>query len=239
MRDQTRQLCTKATVALVTGTLALTSAVITALPAQATSSGTFTTSVSSPGFAARTARTPAPGAKCKTSQKNKTVATKRYGNLKCKKVGKKLVWKKVSAAPPAHGPVTHYLEGTELPFGGVEFVDIGAFSVNGVVYPRSFTFGNRGDQSAIHTLDFNLGRAYTTVQVTVGLRDDSGWGAQSVFQLLLDGAVVQSATLGLGQVQSWTVPTSGVLRLQLVTMGVNNKLGTAQATFASPTATCS
>ena len=79
---------------------------LTAGAAQAqTSSGVGGGAGSSPAPTIRAAA-PKPGAKC--PKKNKVVTTKKYGKLKCTKVGKKLVWKKVPkpVAKPVIPPVT-------------------------------------------------------------------------------------------------------------------------------------
>ena len=82
--------------------LVVTSVGLTAASAQA-ASGVGAAAGSSPAPTIRAAA-PKPGAKC--PKKNKTVTTKKYGKLKCTKVGKNSIWKKVATPKPVTTPVT-------------------------------------------------------------------------------------------------------------------------------------
>lgn len=73
---------------------------ITSVPVSVAASEHQGHSVRSVHFKARVAKAPKPGRKCKAKQKGRTVGTKRGATLRCVKVGKKLVWKKVSTATP-------------------------------------------------------------------------------------------------------------------------------------------
>ncbi|MEI8082601.1 MAG: hypothetical protein WCI74_12225, partial [Actinomycetes bacterium] len=82
-------------------TFALLGGLVAGLPSGAVAATTASSpqrlvrTIESTPLTTRAAKTPAVGRKCTAAQKNKKVKVKRVGTLQCKKVGKKLIWKKV------------------------------------------------------------------------------------------------------------------------------------------------
>lgn len=66
-------------------------------------------------------------------------------------------------------------------------------------------------------LEYNLGRQWRKLDMTVGLRDDSADNQSEQFQLLADGRTTYARVFTLGQSQHVVVNVSGVLRLELET----------------------
>lgn len=112
------------------------------------------------------------------------------------------------------GPVERYLEDfdrVEYEFG----MAVGPAKISGTTYERSVVPGFLATYETERVLDFDLGRAYTTLRVVVGVRDDSSADARVHFEIIADGKPIFSDRLSLGQTQSPVLDVTGVLRLQL------------------------
>lgn len=107
-----------------------------------------------------------------------------------------------------------YLEDLE-PLSSSNGVDTGSEEVSGQNYDRSVSL--RIDKSSIpeNDAEYNLGRHWRTMQVVIGLRDDSPTGCRAQFEVFADGKSINSTTLGLGRSQNLNFDVSNVLRLKI------------------------
>jgi hypothetical protein len=116
------------------------------------------------------------------------------------------------------GKVVRYLSDME-PVEG-EYAATGAFSINGVAHAHSLAF----DQYLTsYATEYDLGRAFDSFKVTIGLRDDSSSAGRTKFEVFLDGRSAAARTVGLGKAVDLDIPVGGVLRLRLVATPVHTR----------------
>ncbi|MBB6171759.1 hypothetical protein HNR23_001819 [Nocardiopsis mwathae] len=76
--------------------------------------------------------------------------------------------------------------------------------------------------------EFNLQRQWSTLEVTVGLDDESGSEDGASFEIIGDGERLDQATMSLGESRKLTADVEGLLRLRLAVKGTDgNKCGTS------------
>ena len=106
----------------------------------------------------------------------------------------------------------------------------GTAQVNGTYYPNSIVlYLNPGPAS----VEYNLGRQWKKLDMTVGLKDDSTENQNVQFQLRADGRVTYTQTFTLGQSRHVTLNVSRVLRLELDATLVSNYAGPVYAVWGS------
>jgi hypothetical protein len=116
------------------------------------------------------------------------------------------------------GKVVRYLSDMERVEG--EYPATGAFSINGVARAHSLAF----DQYLTsYATEYDLGRAFDSFKVTIGLRDDSNSAGRTRFEVFLDGRSAAARTVGLGKAVDLDIPVGGVLRLRLVATPVHTR----------------
>ena len=136
-------------------------------------------------------------------------------------------------------------EGERVPLDRVESPQRDCYSggdanVNGALLPEStscsLSTSYLADEPSTNV--YVLSREFDSFLTTLGVSDDSGASLPVRFRILADQRVVVDTTLSLGQSQDVTVPTTGVLQLQLEasyvgaeTTGYSNLEGV----FGSPT----
>ena len=69
---------------------------------------------------------------------------------------------------------------------------------------------------AVYSIDYDLSRKADELSFTVGFTDNSDIKSTAVVDVVVDGAVVQSPTVGFGQSVDVTISVSNALRLQFV-----------------------
>jgi serine/threonine-protein kinase len=119
---------------------------------------------------------------------------------------------------------------------------VGTTSMNGQTYVRAITAetpcttGFSDPQSAM--IQYDLGRKYQTLTMSVGLTDDSDADATVQFVILLDGRQVFSEPAGLGRSIPVNLDVTGVLRLEVSAIrtdeGCNYNSPEATAVWADP-----
>jgi hypothetical protein len=82
-------------------------------------------------------------------------------------------------------------------------------------------------------VEYNLGRQWRTLDMTVGLSDDSTANQNVQFQLRADGRVIYSQTFALGQSRHVTINVTHVLRLELDATLMSNYIGEVNAVWGS------
>ncbi len=134
-----------------------------------------------------------------------------------------------SAPTQSSAPASQHL-GDLTPVAGSGSLFNGAPEVNGQVYPNSIYLAlNPGPAS----VEYNLGRQWRKLDVTVGLSDDSTANQNVQFQLRADGRVIYTRTFALGQSQHVKIDVSGVLRFELDATLVSNYAGEVNAVWGS------
>jgi hypothetical protein len=77
------------------------------------------------------------------------------------------------------------------------------------------------------SFEYDLGRAYSRLQATVGLRDDDDADARRRVELFGDDALLGRVDVALGEPQVIDVPLTGVLRLKIVQTTLNEDFAAA------------
>ena len=96
-------------------------------------------------------------------------------------------------------------------------IHTGAYSANGTQYTHSVEFENfcnnvdGGDIWA----EYNLGRAFSRFEVTVGINDEDPAEAAGTFRVLVDGVEKASGAISLGTSVPVQIDVSDALRLRL------------------------
>lgn len=85
--------------------------------------------------------------------------------------------------------------------------------MSGNTYIRSVLLDPSLDQPGY--VEYDLGRRYSTLETTIGLRDDVPARTAIVMEILGDGSPLLRYTARLGEAAARTVDVSGVLRLRL------------------------
>lgn len=116
------------------------------------------------------------------------------------------------------GKVVRYLSDLERVEG--EYAEPGAFSINGVAHAHSLGFSQ---YLTSYATEYDLGRAFDTFKVTIGLRDDSSAAGRTKFEVFLDGRSAAARTVPLGRAVDLDIPVGGVLRLRLVATPVHTQ----------------
>ncbi|MCX5215879.1 NPCBM/NEW2 domain-containing protein [Kitasatospora sp. NBC_00240] len=126
-----------------------------------------------------------------------------------------------STSPAASGPLASTVAGalylsSNDPLSSAYGAENGAATVNGRNYARSVSL--RTDRGSIPTNDaeYNLERAWQTLNATIGVRDDSPVGTALTFEAFVDGRPAFTQTLPLGQSQDLSLDVRGALRLKIV-----------------------
>jgi hypothetical protein len=84
--------------------------------------------------------------------------------------------------------------------------------VNGQYYTNSIIlYMNPGPAS----VEYNLGRHWQSLNMTLGLRDDSADNQPEQFRVLADGRIMYTRAFALGESQSVTINVMGILHLEL------------------------
>jgi hypothetical protein len=126
-------------------------------------------------------------------------------------------------------PASQYL-GTLSPVAGSGSLFNGTPQVSGKFYPNSIYLAlNPGPAS----VEYNLGRQWRTLDMTVGLSDDSTENQNVQFQLRADGRMIYTHTFALGQSRHVTINVTNVLRLELDATLVSNYAGPVNAVWGS------
>ncbi|MGH3223820.1 MAG: NPCBM/NEW2 domain-containing protein [Streptosporangiaceae bacterium] len=104
-------------------------------------------------------------------------------------------------------------------------------TVNGHSYTNSvILYMNPGPAS----VEYNLGRQWRKLDVTMGLRDDSADNQSEQFRLVADGRTIYSRVFTLGQSKHVVISVSGILRLEMETTLVSsNYVGPVYAVWGS------
>lgn len=80
-------------------------------------------------------------------------------------------------------------------------------------------------------LAYDVGRKYSRFQATAGVRDDSDAATRKRLEVYGDGRILASFEVGLGMPQKVDVPITGVLRLELVQITLNDGFATANVVW--------
>jgi hypothetical protein len=105
-------------------------------------------------------------------------------------------------------------------------------SVNGQACPQPINISRNPGVRA--TLDYDLGRRYSSFSARVGLRDDSDPESVQRFEVFADGEMLFQADVAFGQLQQIDVSIAGKLRLQLAVTTINDDYHRAVATWCDP-----
>jgi NPCBM/NEW2 domain len=102
-------------------------------------------------------------------------------------------------------------------------------AVNGHYYTNSIVlYMNPGPAS----VEYNLGRQWRKLDMTVGLRDDSADNQSEQFQILANGRAIYTRVFALGQSQHIVINVSGVLHIELeATLVSPNYVGAVYAVW--------
>jgi hypothetical protein len=93
-----------------------------------------------------------------------------------------------------------------------------AVKINAVLYSRAVV-GSISCYGSTAYMDFDLNRKKTRVTSTAGILDSSPAGSFAVFEVFVDGRLVQSTSAGLGRSIPIEVNVTGALRLRLAISG--------------------
>jgi hypothetical protein len=133
------------------------------------------------------------------------------------------------SSEPSSAPTSQYL-GSFDPVANSGSLLNGTAQVNGNYYPNSIVlYLNPGPAS----VEYNLGRQWKKLDMTLGLKDDSTGNQNVQFQLRADGRTIYTQIFTLGQSRHVTLNVSGVLRLELDATLVSNYAGPVYAVWGS------
>jgi NPCBM/NEW2 domain len=142
-----------------------------------------------------------------------------------------------AAAPPTASPgstnTPQYLASFS-PVSGSGDLFTGSANVNGQYYADSVILElNPGPAN----VGYNLERHWQTLNVTVGLEDDSPENEKVQFQAIGDGHTIYNHVFELGQSEHLSLDVSGVLRLDLVVTLASNFVGQTEAVWGNASVT--
>ncbi|MDT0331493.1 NPCBM/NEW2 domain-containing protein [Nocardiopsis lambiniae] len=89
--------------------------------------------------------------------------------------------------------------------------DTGTVRVGGDTYTEAVHLGS----CALCSMEYDLGKDWTTFEATIGLADDSEEGAEVTFRMYADSDPVLSHTLSRGEVEEISIDVAGALYLKL------------------------
>jgi serine/threonine-protein kinase len=110
----------------------------------------------------------------------------------------------------ARPPVTRYLADLE-PVDN--YVETGLRSISGEQFTRSL-FLVAACSSDPEYVEYDLGRDYRQLQMTIGLDDESPSGLRTRFEVFVDGSRVTNVDHGLGEAEPITLDVTDVLRVR-------------------------
>lgn len=99
----------------------------------------------------------------------------------------------------------------------------GQGDLSGETYTRSVMIDP--DQEEQGYAEYNLSRAYSRVEGSVGLRDDAPSSTTMKVQMYADGEVIFDETVGLGDVVPFDLDVEGVLRLRVQITDLSEEFG--------------
>jgi hypothetical protein len=108
---------------------------------------------------------------------------------------------------------SHYLSELD-PLTATGGIDTSAAEINGTGFARSVTL-NCNAAGPVNSVEYNLGRHWTTFTATAGLRDDSPTGGSLTFEAAVDGTRRYRETIRLGASREVRLDIRNALRLKL------------------------
>jgi len=125
----------------------------------------------------------------------------------------------------ARPPVTRHLEELE-PVDGFRFGNPLPFNVSGTTYSHGVTLDSGAFCDDPAEVEYDLGRDYRVFAAVVGLLDTSEAAARNRLEISIDGQIVATHDIGLGETVDVDIAVEGALRLRIaMTPLVENECG--------------
>ncbi|MEX5637227.1 protein kinase domain-containing protein [Parafrankia sp. FMc2] len=132
-----------------------------------------------------------------------------------------------ASARPQTGPESRALAGLTPITGGSALTDAREAAVNGETLSNSLIVDTFYVNASIATsIEYNLGRDYVRLQLTLGVGDTSPSGMQCQFEIIADGTQREFQIVSLGETRKVDIDVTDVLRLGLQATAINWDGGT-------------